>query len=231
MGIIGWRCWPSNQLANKDSQDYVKVTGKNKHILKNMHRNDLAQSSESMSYFHQLPLESTKNNKYFHQSVDLSSYQGIVKQGKVDWLPKYADYSLYKNRFNSKLNKIRKKIDKYLILLEEHQKNQLEESGMVLEIIWGYDINTQKNWTPFVEISQKYETMPKGSVKDSVCSVILTDEYAHRSSVVGSSQSTKAALPLEQQEKDGVVFSTPLESIKDPSKPEWCICYRLAFDK
>jgi hypothetical protein len=107
-------------------------------------------------------------------------------------------------------------------LVKDVERGQNFDEGMILEVICGYDIKVKKNWRPYVEIVQKYETMPDTDDRDSVCSAILTDGYVRKNSA-RSSNSSKAEIPLEQYESDRIVFSTPIKSIKDSSKPEWCI--------
>lgn len=97
--------------------------------------NNLNSASDSISLFHHLPMESTKNNKHFHKLVDLHDFQDIIRAGKIDILPKYADYALCKDSYCSKLFKIRRKIDKYLSLLEDLKFEGIQEPHMIIEVI------------------------------------------------------------------------------------------------
>jgi hypothetical protein len=187
-------------------------------------------ASDDLTLFDHLPLESTKNNKHFHKLVDLHEFQDIVRASKIDVLPKYSDYTLWKDRYTTKLFKVRKKIDKYLGLLENLNFDGTQEPHMILEVIWGFDIKVDKKCIPYVEISQKTETMPEISDRSTFGSVILTDEYSG-DQYSKSIKSRKNSIPLEQQEFDSKLFLTPIVKLKDVHKPEWWICYRLAFNR
>jgi uridine kinase len=78
----------------------------------------------------------------------------------------------------------------------------------------------KKKCIPYVEISQKTETMPDQNVRKTFGSVILTDEYTN-DQTAKSYKARKNSYPLEQQEFDSKLFLTPTENLKDINKPEW----------
>ena len=101
--------------------------------------------------------------------------------------------------------------------LQEVQGKVQTDQGWVIEVIWGYDIKVNKNWIPYVEISQEDEVVIDEDKEDNSEIYysemnVYTDSLAKISnSWAKSSKATFDGLMHEELKDNKVTFSTPIK--------------------
>ena len=177
-----------------------------------------------------LPPKTLENNQYFYSLPDNSEFMHISRQTEISTTLKDCETML--RYFEAELEDIKQMIEKYYILLGQANQSSWK-SALLLEVIWGYDIDTDNGkYMPFLEVTQISSSSTLIDTKNSDMS--STNKTNKAENLNTSYHTTKGGYTNEQLDsllKNELLLSTTLPwKPNEESMYEWSNYISIPID-